>query len=174
MGDPHAIRKREDLAKIKVLQRKIPGILEIGKVIGDPPRSITLCLRIPTAKNGSYPRERQETNEVEIQLPANYPFPPGPMVQFKTPIWNPNVYPSGKWCFGGWNVTENLELFVVRLMKVIALDPTIINPRSAANGDAARWYLQIQKRQPDLFPTVSVSGLIAEAYKPKISWRNIK
>jgi len=169
-----AIRKRTDVAKLKELQTKMPGALEILSVVGDPPRSVKLRIRIPTAMNNRYPQQKQDISEVEIQLPEGYPLPPAgvPFVNFMTPIWNPNVYPSGKWCFGEWTITENLELFVVRLMKVIALDPTIINPRSAANGDAAHWYVQLLEQRSGLFPTVSIAELMSE--KPKIAWRTIK
>lgn len=171
MNDP--VRRRTDLAKLKELQGKMPKALEITGVKGDTPHSISCRIRIPTARNAEYPRVRQEVSDVEIQLPERYPFEK-PFVSFKTPIWNPNVYANGQWCFGGWNVTEYLDLFVVRLMKVIALDPTIINPRSPANGDAARWYVQVQERQPELFPTVSILALIAGQEAPKIVWRSIK
>lgn len=174
MNETSALRRRTDLAKLRELQSKMPRALEILGVTGDPPRSIKLRIRIPTARNAKYPQEKQELNEVEIVLPENYPFLPGPSVNFTTPIWNPNVHPSGKWCYGDWIVTENLELFVARLMKVIALDPTIVNPASAANYEAARWYVVLKGRRPELFPTVSLSGLLAEAEKPKIVWRPIK
>lgn len=174
MSEASAIRRRTDLEKLRELQARMPQTLEILGVMGDPPRSVKLRIKLPTAKSAGYPQEKQDVNEVEIHLPENYPFPPGPFVSFTTPIWNPNVYPSGKWCFGEWKITENLGLFVIRLMKVIALDPTIINPHSAANGDAARWYLRLHGRHPELFPTVSISGLMVEAEKPKIAWRTIK
>ena len=94
-------------------------------------------------------------------------------MSLKSPIWNPNVFPSGQWCYGDWKVTEFLDLFVTRLMRVLALDPAIINPRSPANSSAAHWYTQLMALQPELFPTVSVSGLMAEAEAPKIVWRNV-
>lgn len=169
-----ATRRRADVEKLQELQTKMPRVLTILSITGDPARSIKLRINIPTAKNGSYPKERQETSDVEIVLPENYPFPPGPSVDFKTPIWNPNVYKSGKWCFGEWKITENLELFVVRLMKVIALDPTIINPRSAANAEAATWFVNHHRLRPELFPTVEISGLMIAAPQPSISWRSIK
>lgn len=174
MNEVSALRRRTDLAKLRELQSKLPRTLEILEVTGDPPRSIKLRIRIPTAINTKYPQEKQEVNEVEIVLPENYPFRPGPLVNFTTPIWNPNVYQSGRWCYGDWNTMENLELFVVRLMKVIALDPVIVNPDSAANFEAARWYERLKRLQLKLFPTVSLSGLMAEVEKPKITWRSIK
>lgn len=169
-----ALRRRADVAKLEELQARMPKTLEIIKINGDPAQSINLRIRIPTIKNNSYPREKQEINEVQIDLLENYPFPPGPSVNFRTPIWNPNVYKSGKWCFGDWRVTENLELFVIRLMKVIALDPTIINPRSAANSEAANWYVKHQNLHPEMFPTVALSFLTSEAAQPSIAWRSIK
>ncbi len=174
MNEASALRRKNDLDKLHELQSRLPRALQILGVTGDPPRSIKLRIRIPTARNANYPQEKQEVNEVEIVLPENYPFPPGPIVNFTTPIWNPNVYISGKWCFGDWKITENLELFVARLMKVIALDPTIVNPASPANGEAARWYVRLEGLRPDLFPTVSLTGLTAQAEKPKIVFRSIK
>lgn len=169
-----AIRRRADLAKLRELQVRMPQALSILGVSGDPPQSIKLRITIPTAKNVSYPQVRQEVSEVEILLPERYPFPPGPIVTFSTPIWNPNVYVGGRWCFGDWNVTENLELFVIRLMKVIALDPVIINPQSAANAEAAKWFVLQRGRNPELFPTVALSGLIGKVPGPSITWRSIK
>lgn len=166
-------RKRTDLSRLKALQSKIPMILEVAGVKGDPPYSITCSVHIPTAKNSEYPRVRRDVSEIEIQLPERYPYQ-GPLVSFKSPIWNPNVFTSGQWCYGPWKVMEFLDLFVIRLMRVVALDPAIINPESAANRAAAQWYVQLQARQPELFPTVSVSSLMTAPQPPRIAWRNIK
>ncbi len=173
MSSTSALRKETDLKKLRELQSRIPKYLEILEVSGNPPKLIRLRIRIATAKNSNYPSEQQEISEVKIELPENYPFQV-PVVNFLTPIWNPNVYSSGRWCFGDWKITENLELFVTRLMKVIALDPSIVNPASPANYDAGKWYVQIKNRQSNIFPTVSISNLVAEVEKPKITWKPIK
>lgn len=172
MTNPLKIRKREDLSKLQALQKRASALLEIKSVKGDPPREINIQIRIPTAKNRYYPSEKQDFSEVSIQLPEKYPFNM-PYVIFNTPIWNPNVYSSNKWCFGDWQVTENLELFVIRLMKVIALDPTIINPKSPANIDASNWYVSKLKSDPKIFPTVAVAGFANVIEKQKIKWKNI-
>ena len=173
MNDACAIRKNEDVAKLRALEEEIASILEAVRVLGSPPQIVSFRIKIPTARNAKFPTEQQGVSEVEIQLPERYPFQ-APNVVIKTPIWNPNVYASGKWCFGEWKVAENMRLFVIRLMKVIALDPTIVNPQSPANGDAARWYVQILSRTPELFPTVSVQSLMPGIEGPKISWRTIR
>jgi len=175
INEVSATRRRADLAKLRELQTRMPRALAILGVTGDPVRSIKLRISIPTAKNGAYPQDRQEVHDVEIEFPESYPLSTnGPVVKFMTPIWNPNVFPSGQWCYGPWNVTEHLELFVTRLMKVIALDPAIINPGSPANREAANWFVRQHSQHPKLFPTVALSGFMAEAPKPSIGWRSIK
>ncbi len=173
VNEVSAKRRRADIDKLIELQTRIPRALEILSVIGDPARSIRLRINVPTAINRHYPTEIQKITDVEITLPDNYPFPPGPTVIFKTPIWNTNVYTSGKWCYGEWKITENLELFVIRLIKVIALDPTIINPKSAANSDAAHWYIMKLAENPKLFPTIQFASLFELPPKLKMAWNNI-
>lgn len=108
MDDTFSLRKSADLKKLQELQGKLRSALEIVSVQGNPPSHILCRIRIPTARNAEYPRVTQDVSEVEIQLPARYPLEQ-PVVLFKTPIWNPNVYPSGKWCFGDWKVTSMLS-----------------------------------------------------------------
>lgn len=152
----------------------MPQILQISRVDGSPPRVVALRIRIPTAKNPNFPADHQDVSDVTIQLPDKYPFPPGPTVVFDTPIWNPNVYESGRWCYGDWKITENLELFVIRLMKVIALDPSIVYPQSPANSAAAAWYQQIIRQRPNLFPTLSVTDAAVAEARHTMTWRTIK
>ena len=175
INEASAIRRREDVKKLLDLQAKMPHTLLIKEVSGEPAQSIKIEINIPTAKNANYPHEKQDISSVVIKLPEAYPFPPGPTVIFNTTIWNPNVYKNGQWCFGDWEITENLELFVTRLMKVVALDPTIINPRSPANIEAANWYVKLNSNQPRLFPTVVLSNMMVEPKPREITWgRKIK
>ena len=173
MNNASATRRRADLQKLRELQSRMRSTFEIIQVVGDPARSIKLRIRIPTARNDRYPQEKQETSDVEVAFPENYPLA-GPEVHFATPIWNPNVYASGKWCYDQWNAMENLELFVGRLMKVIAFDPAIVRPESPANAAASQWYMRLRSRQPELFPTVILSGLVAGESKKPIVWKPIK
>lgn len=169
MGNPHETRLNEDLVKIRTLAARIPSVLKIDSVSGNPPQMVQLTINIPTARDEYYPQTCQDSSRVEIQFPVSYPLPPGPTVVFKTPIFNPNVYPSGMYCYGSWKPTENMELFVIRLLKVIALDPDIVYPGSAANRPAAEWYLSMRRSRPHLFPTLTVTQLL-QAPKPKIIW----
>lgn len=175
MNQVFALRKREDLAKLRALRERMPRTLEIIRESGDPPNWITLAIHIPTAPNQSYPREKQLVSEVDIKLPEQYPLKAGPKIVFTSPIWNPNVFDSGRWCYGDkWSITENLEMLVIRLMQVIALDPAVINLKSAANREAAGWYHRMMKANSRIFPTISVIGLMAEQPKKKMTWRTIQ
>jgi ubiquitin-protein ligase len=173
ISDVSAARRRADLAKLRELQARLPRAFEITKCVGDPVRSLELRVTIPTAKDDSFPRSKQAVSVVEVQLPESYPFPPGPHVQFKTEIWNPNVFTGGKWCYGEWQITENLELFVMRLLKVVALDPTIVNPASPANREAASWYRRMQST-PGMFPSVDLGSLGSAPTKPAMVWRTVR
>jgi ubiquitin-protein ligase len=173
MTDPRAARRQSDLAKLMELQRRVPRMLEITRTSGNPVQRIELRVTVPTARDANFPSVRQEVTKATIEFPENYPFPPGgPLVMIETSIWNPNVFDGGKWCYGEWNLSENLALFVGRLIRVIALDPQIVNPNSPANRDAAKWYERLRKTNRSLvLPTADLSGL-AEPIKPHITWRD--
>lgn len=167
-------RRRSDYAKLLALQARLPHVLTVSSAEGDAPHHIGLRIAIPTAVDESFPRRSQAVSHVRITLGENYPFPPGPDVAFTTPIFNPNVFASGKWCYGGWQISENLELFVMRLLRVIALDPQIVNTKSPANSDAARWYRRARERSQEMFPTVSLSAAAAAAQPAAMQWRNMR
>lgn len=172
MSDPLSQRKYADTAKVQALAARMPSLLQILGVAGVPPQRVNIRIAIPTAKNNQYPLVRQDYSEAEIILGAKYPFEK-PIVVFKTPIWNPNVSASGTLCFGDWTVTENLELFVIRIMKVVALDPEIINSKSPYNAESAKWFVDSLRTRPHLFPTVPKERLVPRADGPSMIWRSV-
>jgi len=167
-------RRRSDYEKLLALQARLPDVLTVSSEQADAPQHISLRIAIPTAVDETFPRRSQAVSRVHITLGENYPFPPGPTVEFKTPIFNPNVFESGSWCYGWWQISENLELFVMRLLKVIALEPQIVNPKSPANSDAAEWYSRARAANPTMFPTMSLGAAAAAPRPPAMQWRNIR
>lgn len=162
-----------DLHKVRDLAQRSHGILTLG-LLKTPPAATLLCrFRIPTAKDADYPSVHQELSEVIIRLPPRYPFA-RPMVLFRTPIWNPNVFPNGLLCSGRWKVMEYLDLFVLRLMKLIALDPAVTNPGHLANRQAAAWYRAMLWVSPELFPTMRLDDLPPAATALPIGWRDLR
>lgn len=171
--DPNARRRQEDLAKLKELETEFRNVVLLKSTVGNPVTQLDLEIRIDTAGSSRFPAEKQRVNVVQIDLPARYPFEP-PKVTLKSPVWNPNIFPSGLICLGQkWVPTHNLKLLVQRVMQILALDPVIINTDSPANRDASEWYKKAKLQNSFQFPTVSLDRLRQSA-QPKIVWRTIQ
>lgn len=170
----HSRRRHEDIAKLNELSSEFPGIVVVTRALGYPVSVIELELNLSTAKNSAFPREKQSRNQVQIRLPTRYPFDP-PLVTLKSQIWNPNIFPNGTICLGKkWLPTGNLALFVKRLMQILMLDPSVIDVKSPANPEAARWYSEILSRRAALFPTENLVSLKREAAQKRIVWKSIE
>ena len=140
---------------------------------GDPPSEITIELRCKTAASREYPAQHVERTEVRIQFPARYPFQE-PLAEIQTPIFHPNVFPSGKICFGTkWIPTEGLDLLVKRIGQIVTFDPAVLNEDSPANRDAVGWYRATKTRHPGAFPTDSLPFLDAGRKKATAKWRDL-
>ncbi len=147
-------RRARDVTGLFEFQRRYPELLGIRGLEGDPVHTIELALRIPTAVDAEFPRRRRPACRVQIHLPNRYPFEPA-QVSVVDPVFNPNVFPSGTVCLGGYHqATRPLSDVVLQTMRIIALDPEVINCVSPANGEAAVWYKR--QRKGGLFPTVSL------------------
>jgi hypothetical protein len=148
-------RRARDVAGLYALQRRYPTLLEIRRVEGSPARQLELAVRIPTAVDRGFPRRRRPAMRLRLDLPARYPFEPA-RVSALDEVFNPNVFPSGLFCLGNdHRSTQTLAETVFQAMRIIALDPAIINCVSPADGEAAAWY--DTQREAGLFPTVNLS-----------------
>jgi ubiquitin-protein ligase len=150
------------------------GRLQVVDRKGDPPNEITIELRCKTAASTEYPAHHAERTEVRIQFPARYPFQE-PLAEIKTRILHPNVYTSGRICFGTkWIPTEGLDLLVKRIGQIITFDPSVLNEQSPANRDAVNWYRSAKLKFPQAFPTDSLPFLSAgKQDKATVKWRDI-
>ncbi|MDQ7823356.1 MAG: ubiquitin-conjugating enzyme E2 [Candidatus Eremiobacteraeota bacterium] len=166
-------RREEDAARIRNMASLYPGrvqLLECDRALS----TLKIRLRIPTARDESYPAAVQEASDIEITLPRRYPFEE-PYAKVLTPVWNPNIFQSGKICLGTkWLPTEGLDLLVERIMKLLAFDPLIINTKSPANSTACTWYIGALKQKPSAFPSVVVDELKQRAKKTGMIWKNIE
>jgi hypothetical protein len=64
-----------------------------------------------------------------------------------------------------------MDLFVKRIVRLLAFDPLLMNPASIANGAAQAWFQNAQRLHPGAFPTdpaaiAFASGASAEAGAP--------
>jgi len=147
------IRLQSDLERLQALAATSGGriALHSGPTAASPFAIVEL--RYATAGSERYPLERREQTRINITLPARYPFQP-PLAAVQTPIWHPNVFPSGTICLGTrWSPTEGLDLFVQRLARLLTFDPLLVNIASAANREAAAWYERARRQHPQAFPS---------------------
>jgi len=171
--DAIAKRRQEDVTKLLDLAAEYRGVLAVMRTTGNPVASVELAISLATVRSERYPDERQSVSDVRIDLPTRYPFDP-PKFNVTTPVWNPNIYPSGLICMGEkWIPTHNLAMLVRRVLQILSLDPSIINLASPANTEAAQWYAAARRRDLSLFPTVRLETLRV-ATKPTIQWKTVK
>jgi hypothetical protein len=167
--NPLAERRLQDLAKIKRLGERARGRISVTDTLGTPPSEITVALNYKTAGSARYPEDVRDTTRIKIVLGARYPFLE-PAVDILDPVFNPNVYPSGRVCLGKkWLATEGLDLIVLRVAKILTFDREILNDWSPAHMEAAHWYKAMLRDHPGAFPSDTL-GLVEEAPPKKMVW----
>lgn len=161
-----ALRRAADLDRLAALAQASGGrlrVLDAPTMIGRP---IRLHLDVVTAGGPSYPGVGQRGITLRIDTPARYPFE-RPVVTVETPVFHPNVFPSGVVCQGQqWLPSEGMDLFVLRIARLLAFDPAFTNPASPANRVAADWYLKLRSRAPQSFPSDRVDLAAASPDDP--------
>lgn len=148
-----ALRRAADLDRLAALARASGGrvrVLDGPTMVGHP---IRLHFDVVTAGGPPYPAQSQRGVTLRIDTPARYPFE-RPVVTVESPVFHPNVFPSGVVCQGQqWLPSEGMDLFVLRIARLLTFDPAFVNPASPANRIAADWYLKLRARSPRSFPS---------------------
>ena len=142
---PRIRRLRTDLKSLERL-RDESTILDF-EAIGHPPECYTIKFR---GKGLYRPRNSAEiavrdTHEVMIRLGASYPRVM-PEMEWRSPIFHPNISGSGVVCLGGygtyWVPSLNLEELCDMLWDMVRYQN--FDPTSPYNRDAARW-IEVQR-----------------------------
>lgn len=168
-----AERLREDARRLDALCAASGGRLRVLHREGDPMRVVTIELRCRTAGSGSYPSQVQPVSSVRVSFPGRYPFEP-PIAEVLTPVFHPNVYLSGRICFGNkWLPAEGLDLLVRRIGQLLTFDPALLNEASPANVTALEWYRSARARHPAAFPTDSLPFLHGDPPPRTVRWRGL-
>lgn len=167
-------RRKQDLVKLNQLVTDSRGKIKIISSTGNPVSRIVVELNYPTAINNNYPDKVQNSSKITINLTSRYPFTE-PSVNFEKPIvFHPNIYDSGRICFGTkWLPTQGLDLLVKRVVKIITYEPDILNEASPANSKALTWYRKAFSKYPNKFPTTKLIQTNL-ASNPKMNWNNLK
>ena len=147
------MRREVDVERVRTLAAASAGRVGVVAVPTPGRARFLLDLAVATVGSPAYPRERRTTSRVAIDLAPRHPFAP-PMATVLTPVFHPHVFPSGLVCIGAkWLPGEGMDLYVRRVMRLLAFDPLLMNPGSIAHGAAQAWYAQALCAHPDAFPT---------------------
>jgi hypothetical protein len=165
------VRLAADVDRLRALAAASRGRIALVVLPAPGAPRFVLELAFVTAGSSAYPADRRTTTRLVIDLPARYPFLP-PAATITTPIFHPNVYPSGLVCLGTkWLPSEGMDLFVRRIAQLVTFDPLIVNAQSAANPGALHWYVQALRKFPQAFPTDRVEIETPYAHDPQIRWK---
>lgn len=104
------------------------------------------------------PLRIREHHQVRITIPEDYPLRP-PVVHFEEGLFHPNVFASGRLCWGiaesdasWWRGGEGLGLLVERLLAIVVGSRECTNLRSPAELRAVSVYAE----NAGLFPLATV------------------
>jgi len=163
-------RRREDLRRVRALCERSGGRLRLVSVDAEAPTDLRLHASLRVALDGSYPARAGDGVALRVAIPAGYPLRDGPRTFVMPSVWHPNVFPDGQICQGRtWRVSEFLDLYLQRMLRILTFQDDGINLQSVANAPAAAWYRAARARHPGAFPTDSVEALQAPARR--VGWR---
>ena len=135
------LRLQTDYEQVRALAENSGGRLVIESTKGRPPDEYLLvyhCRTVEAVRDGT-PIYRF-VSRVRIKLPARYPVPSAPpIVEMRTPIFNPHVYPNRVVCMGSWKTTEYLEDVVLRVGAMLQFDRRYMRILDPANEQAMYW-----------------------------------
>lgn len=146
-------RRDVDIAHVQALAAASAGRVQVLAVPSPGSPRFELNLVVRTAGSQNYPDQAQGCSRLTIELAARHPFMP-PIATVHTPIFHPNVFESGVVCMGAkWLPSEGMDLYVRRLVRLLAFDPLLVNQRSVAHSAALAWYQRTLRQQPLAFPS---------------------
>lgn len=152
--NPLELRRREDLRRVKALCERSGGRLRFEGADAEAPSEVRLRAFLRVALDASYPGRAGAAVDLRIAIPAGYPFRDGPRSFVSPVVWHPNVFPDGQVCQGRtWRVSEFLDLYVKRILRILSFQEDGVNLQSVANAPAAGWYRAARARAPGAFPT---------------------
>lgn len=156
-----ASRREIDVERVRRLAKASGGRIGIVTLPMPGRPRFVLDLDYATAGSHQYPQVRQPSSRIAIDLAPRHPFEP-PVTTVLTPIFHPHVFVSGVVCIGSkWLPAEGMDLFVQRVVRLLAFDPLLMNPNSIANIAANAWYQAALRRHPEAFPSDAAALALA-------------
>jgi Ubiquitin-conjugating enzyme len=147
------LRRDADAERVRALAAQAGGRIQVLQWPAPGQPRFLLDLHYATAGSARYPAQRQPFSRLAIELAPRHPFMP-PTATVMTPIFHPHVFASGLVCQGArWLASEGMDLFVIRMVRLLAFDPLLVNSHSVAHREAMQWYAATSRRLPEAFPT---------------------
>jgi ubiquitin-protein ligase len=169
--NPLETRRREDLARVRALCARSDGRLALVSADSEAPSELRLRARLRVALDPAYPVRAGDALALRIVIPQGYPFRDGPRTVVSPTVWHPNVFADGQVCQGRtWRVSEFLDLYLLRILRILSFQEDGVNLESVANAAAAAWYRGARARTPQAFPTDSVDALRAPGRR--VGWQD--
>ena len=101
----------------------------------------------------TYKAQNVTMNQVKVRIKLDPTYPDvAPVTKMEgTLVYHPHWFTDGRFCCGTYVKTQQLGDYVVAMIQSLQYDHALINPRSPANYDAMKWYLD-NKNNRTLFP----------------------
>lgn len=130
-------RLRADAQEMATAFADPSSLIAVTAAQGNPPEVYRLVYTVHGLERDErgYPM-RRDRHEVEIRLTSEYPRQ-GPQCRMLTPIFHPNIDPSGICVGDHWTAGERLADLAVRIGEMIAYQA--YNIKSPLDGEAAMW-----------------------------------
>lgn len=158
--NPLQLRRQEDLRRVRALCQASGGKLVFVSADAEAPSEIRLRLNHRMAQDAGYPQRVAGPVDLRIVLPGGYPLREPPRAWLSPAVWHPNVFPDGTVCQGRkWMVSEYLDLYVRRIVRIATYQADVTNLDSVANAQAAAWYRSALARTPQAFPSDEVEAV---------------
>jgi hypothetical protein len=169
--NPLELRRRQDLERVRALCAASRGRLVLERADGDAPSEVRLRARLRVALDAGYPARAGSEVALRVTIPAGYPLRERPRTVVTPIVWHPNVFADGLVCQGrGGQVSEYLDLYVQRMLRILSYQPGETHLGSVANAPAARWYAEARRAHPQAFPTDALEA--APAGAAAVRWKD--
>jgi ubiquitin-protein ligase len=169
-ADPRTTRLMQEYRRLSEWCAAQRGAVTLLGTEGSPPVRYTLqfACQSPSRIAGGQ-AHLTDRHTVIFVLPAMYPMRQ-PMVAVTTPVVHPNIWTSGQVCLGGfWSAGATLDQLAAQMWRILVWDPSVTDPDSAANGEAANWYRLNHEQAP--FDRIDPGAAPPDQpAPPRISW----
>lgn len=168
--NPYERRLAAEYEKVKKLVNGSGGTLKLISAVPNPPTQYEIEYHCPSLVIDRANRVSiGHTHRVQYRLGSEYPFKKGSFsAVLLTPIFNPHIYTfNNAICFGSfWSIAETLDLWILKVGRLLQLDPQILDEHSPANVSANQWV----RENRDKIPLGRVSFQAPKKPASRIEW----